>query len=155
MIELDSRVKDALIEIDFIKRYEALSNKFNNERTPTNKRLRYFDGEIVMEIIEDVGYSIGFEPKEKFFYTEKENIEKYEFSTYLGLDSGMVEFIWNIKEGEKYILGRPIGELSRNIISNDYRIKKPIFGTYEDLDEIFAVGYQLYEDFKKAMANQE
>ena len=153
MMELDIRVKKALIEIDFIKRYEALSNKFNNERTPTNKRLRYFDGELVMEIIEDLGYSIAFESKEKFFYTEKENIGKYEFSTYLDLDSGMVEFIWNLREEKKLLLGTPIGEFSRNIVSADYRIKKPIFGTYEDLDEIFAVGYQIYEDFKKAMAN--
>ena len=29
MIELNSKIKEALIEIDFIKRYEEVSNKFN------------------------------------------------------------------------------------------------------------------------------
>jgi len=33
-----------------------------------SERLRHIDGEIVMGIIADLGYSSGFEPKEKFFY---------------------------------------------------------------------------------------
>ena len=51
MIELNSKIKEALIEIDFIKRYEEVSNKFNAERTPSKSRLVYIDGEEVMEII--------------------------------------------------------------------------------------------------------
>ena len=39
MIELNSKIKNALIKIDFIKRYEELSNKFNAERTPSSNRL--------------------------------------------------------------------------------------------------------------------
>ena len=56
MIELNSKIKEALIEIDFIKRYEEVSNKFNAERTPSKSRLVYIDGEEVMEIIQDLGY---------------------------------------------------------------------------------------------------
>ena len=48
MIELNSKIKNALIKIDFIKRYEELSNKFNAERTPSSNRLVYIDGEEVM-----------------------------------------------------------------------------------------------------------
>ena len=51
MIELNSKVKDALIKIDFIRRYEELSNKFNVERTPVGKRLVYIDGEIFPECV--------------------------------------------------------------------------------------------------------
>lgn len=40
MIELNSKIKNALIKIDFIKRYEELSNKFNAERTPSSNRLK-------------------------------------------------------------------------------------------------------------------
>ena len=36
MIELNSKIKEALIEIDFIKRYEEVSNKFNAERTDSS-----------------------------------------------------------------------------------------------------------------------
>ena len=34
MIELNSKIKDALIKMEFIKQYENLTNKFNAERTP-------------------------------------------------------------------------------------------------------------------------
>lgn len=37
------------------------------------------------------------------------------------------------------------------MIAPNYKIKKPIFGTYEDLDEIVESVFKLFEDFKKAM----
>ena len=40
---------------------------------------------------------------------------------------------------------------SRLMIAPNYKIKKPIFGTYEDLDEIVESVFKLFEDFKKAM----
>ena len=49
MIELNSKIKNALIKIDFIKRYEELSSTFNAERIPSSNRLVYIDGEEVME----------------------------------------------------------------------------------------------------------
>ena len=52
MIELNSKIKNALIKIDFIKRYEELSNKFNAERTPSSNRLVYIEGKEVMETIQ-------------------------------------------------------------------------------------------------------
>lgn len=51
MIELNSKIKNALIKIGFIERYEELSNKFNAKRTPSSNRLAYIDSEEVMEII--------------------------------------------------------------------------------------------------------
>jgi len=51
MIELSHKIKEALIKIDFIKRYEEISKKYNVDRTPSSKRLVYLDGEEVMEII--------------------------------------------------------------------------------------------------------
>lgn len=42
MIELNSKIKEALIEIDFIKRYEEVSNKFNAERTPSKKSISIY-----------------------------------------------------------------------------------------------------------------
>ena len=59
--------------------------------------------------------------------------------------------VWIVKEDNMLILGLPIGEFSRIIFSPDYRIKKPIFGTYEDLDEIFCAGFQMFEDFKRTL----
>lgn len=38
MIELNPIIKDALLKIKFIKRYEELSGNFNAERTPSSER---------------------------------------------------------------------------------------------------------------------
>ena len=32
----------------------------------------------------------------------------------------------------------------------NYRIKKPVFGTYEDLEDILKTAFGMYEDFKLA-----
>ena len=61
MIELNSKIKNALIKIGFIERYEELSNKFNAKRTPSSNRLAYIDSEEVMETIQDLGYSPVFD----------------------------------------------------------------------------------------------
>ncbi len=36
-------------------------------------------------------------------------------------------------------------------LNGQWSNQKPIFSTYEDLDEIFRIGFELYEDFKKAL----
>ena len=77
MLQLNPKIKKALIEIDFVRRYEKLSNSFNDEKTPMNERLRYIDGEIIFDIIEKLGYSVSFNSKEKFFYTKDEQLGDY------------------------------------------------------------------------------
>ena len=151
MIEIKPEIKKALLSIDFFKRYEHLSKNFDERKTPGKERLRYFDGEIIMESINHLGYTVEFEPKEKFFIVKDKQIENYSFSIHVILDGGMVDMVWIVKEDNMLILGLPIGEFSRIIFSPDYRIKKPIFGTYEDLDEIFSISFQMFEDFKQAL----
>lgn len=38
----------------------------------------------------------------------------------------------------------------RRLIDINYRIKKPVFGTYEDLEDIWKTAFEMYEDFKTA-----
>ena len=136
MICLPSDVKTALEKTNFIKRYEMLSNTFNGERTPLNERLRYIDGEIVLDSLAQLGYKAHFESKEKYFWIEEVQIGTYTFSGNMILDGGLVDIVWIVKENGNLILGLPIGEYSRLMIAPNYKIKKPIFGTYEDLDDI-------------------
>ena len=42
MIELNPKINKALLDINFIKRYEYLSNDFNNMKTPSKERVYYF-----------------------------------------------------------------------------------------------------------------
>ena len=39
MIELNPKIKKALNEIDFVKRYESLSKRYNNPDITSNDRL--------------------------------------------------------------------------------------------------------------------
>lgn len=149
MISLNPRVKEALKKIDFIQRYQNLSNIYNDVKTPTNERLRYIDGEIIMDSIKELGYNVEFEPKEKFFKIHEINHGNYVFGCHIILYNGMVDLVWIVREQESILLGLPLSEYSRLIINPQYRIKKPIFGTYEDLDEILRVNFDMFEDFKK------
>ena len=151
MISLHSKVKAALEKIDFIKRYEQVSNTYNKEKTPMRERLIYLDGEIVLDSFAQLGYNAYFESKEKYFWIEEVKIGTYTFSSNIILDRGMVDIVWIVREGGNLILGLPIGEYSRLMIAPDYKIAKPIFGTYEDLDEILKSVFNLFEDFKKAL----
>ncbi len=43
MIELNFKIKNALIKMNFIDRYEELSKRFSGERMPLNERLAYVE----------------------------------------------------------------------------------------------------------------
>lgn len=151
MIILNSKVKNALSKIDFISRYEKLSSHFNADRTPTENRLIYVDGEEVMEMIRNLGYSPQFNTKEKFYKIEEETIEEFTFGVHIILWEGTVDLVWIVKENGILLLGAPWGTYSRRLIDVNYRIKKPVIGTYDDLEDILKTAFGMYEDFKNAL----
>lgn len=152
-MKLDPRVQKALFEIHFIQQYEKLSNSFDSKRTPRNERLRYLDLETTMDCITKLGYTASFNGKEKFFKMKDQQVGQYKFRMHIALDAGMVELIWVVMENAEIILGDPVGIFSQLMIHPDYRIMDPIFGTYEDLDEIFRIGFKMFENFKEALVN--
>lgn len=153
MIELNSKIKNALIKIDFIKRYEALSNKFNAEKTHSTNRLVYLDGEEIMETIQDLGYCPMFDAKEKFYKIKEEQIGKFTFGVHIILQGGMADLVWVVRENGELLLGAPWGTCARRLIDSSYRVKKPIFGNYEDLEEILKITFSMYEDFKRVLTS--
>ena len=56
MIELHIKIKNALLKMDFIRRYEELSAHFSSERTPSSERLVYVEREYNQEfrVLSDV-----------------------------------------------------------------------------------------------------
>lgn len=151
MAEMNPKIKDALLKINFVERYEKLSARFSVARTPVNDRLIYIDGEEVMEMIRAAGYSPRFNTKEKFYKIEEEHIEKYSFGIHIILRDGRVELVWAGKENGALLLGAPWGTYSRRLIDANYRIKPPVFGTYEELEAILKIVFEMYEDFKNAL----
>lgn len=150
-MELNDKIKNALIAMEFVKRYEDLSNAFNSERTPSDKRLNYIDGEEVKDAIRSMGYAPKFDTQEKFFKIQEEQMGAYTFGVHIILRDGTVELVWVVRENGTVLLGSPWGTYAKRLIEPSYRIKKPIFGTYEDLDEILRIAFTMYEDFKCVM----
>ena len=150
MITLNPKVKEALEKIDFITRYENLSSHFSADRTPIENRIIYIDGEEVMEMIKNLGYSPQFNAKEKFYKIKEERIGKFVFGVHIILWDGIVDLVWIVKENGVLLLGAPWGTYSRRLVDVNYRIKKPVFGTYEDLEDILKITFRMYEDFKNA-----
>lgn len=150
-MELNPKIKDSLIKMNFISRYEELSNSYNSERTPSENRLIYIDGKEVMDMIEERGYIPKFDSKEKFYKIQEEHVDKYTFTVHYILRDGMVDIVWVVKENEELILGAPWGTYSRRLLNSSYRIKKPVFGSYEDLEDIIEKTFCMYEDFKNIL----
>lgn len=153
MIELNDKVRHALINMDFIKRYEELSVRFSGERTPSNERLEYVDFDEVIEILLGFGHPSRFDKKEKFFKIKEERVVAFTFGFHIILRDGMADFVWVVRENGELLLGAPWGTYSRRLVDVNYKIKKPVFGTYEDLEEILQTAFEMYEDFKKALIN--
>lgn len=150
-MELNEIIKKALIKIDFVKRYEKLSETFDSARTPESEMLEHIDGEEIMEMIQALGYNPGFDSRGKFFKIKQEKSGVYTFGFNIILRYGVAELVWVVKRGKEVLLGSPWGTYSERLIDKDYKILSPIFGTYEDLEEIFKTAFEMYEDFKKAV----
>lgn len=148
-MQLSPSIKQALIGIDFVKRYEALSKEYNEDRTPDNKRLDIIDGELIMDIISSLGYQPSFSAREKFFKIKKEKFQEYSFGFHIAMSYGMVEFVWVVEQGETVLLGSPWSIYSRLLINPDYRIKMPVCGDYDELEDILTKAFRMYEDFKE------
>ncbi|MBP2623834.1 hypothetical protein [Streptococcus oricebi] len=149
-MELNPIVKQALIDIDFVGRYEKLSEEYNEARTPDNKRLDIIDGELIMDIISNLGYQPSFNAREKFFKIKKEKIQDYSFGFHIAMSYGMVELIWVVEQGKDVLLGSPWSVYSRRLINPDYRIKMPVCGDYDELEDVLMKAFKMYEDFKNA-----
>ena len=148
MAELTPKIKDALLKINFVERYKKLSSQFSAARTPADDRLIYMDGEEVMEMIRAAGYSPQFNTKEKFYKIEEEHIGNYSFGVHIILRNGIVDLVWVVREGGVLLLGSPWGTYSRRLIDANYRIKKPVFGTYTDLETILKINIFLKNKIK-------
>lgn len=152
MIRMNPRIADALIKIDFIRRYEELSHRFSAAKMPAVNQLERIDRKKVLGAIEKQGYSAKYYAKEKFFQIQ-EQIENMTFAVHIRFHSGRVEMIWVVRDNGELLLGRPWFEYSCELIDIDYVIKSAYAGTYETLDEILEITFGMYEDFKQAVLN--
>ena len=149
-MKLDTRIKQALIEINFIERYEKLSTYYSQKRTPKGQELDYFDGDFLMEIVELLGYKAQYDKRERFFHIDLEEIGHFRFGFHFAFERGRLELIWVIFEGDKAIMGSPFASYAKWLISRDYIILDPVISDYVDFRDVMKIAFEMYEDFKQA-----
>ena len=149
-MKLDARVEQALIEINFVERYENISKKYHRERTPKGQELDYFDGDFLMEIVELLGYKAQYDKRERFFHIDLEEIGNFRFGFHFAFERGRLELIWVIYEGNKAIMGSPFASYAKWLISRDYIILDPVISDYVDFRDVMKIAFDMYEDFKQA-----
>ena len=149
-MELNPIVKEALVNIDFIERYQRLSNEFSDEKIPSEKRLVNVDKTEVFRILNKLGYEASYDSRERFFKIKEERIGKYSFGFYMIL-RGYADLIWVIREDDQVLLGAPWGTYSKRMLDPEQKIKHPFYGTYDDLEQILTTAFEMYKDFKKAI----
>ncbi|MBC1492632.1 hypothetical protein [Listeria booriae] len=150
-IELKPEIKNALLGMNFVEQYEKLSREYSAERIGSNNRLIYCDMDEVIEIIEALGYAVSFDKQEKFFKIVEDVRRDMNFGFNISLDSGMVDFVWIVKRDGELRLGSPWSIYSRLLVDTEYRIKKPVFSNYEDLEKILKEAFKMYEEFKSIL----
>ena len=141
-MELNEKIKSALINIDFSKRYSELVSKFSFNYDEVLER---YDNNIIIDMLNEYGYNAKYDKREDFFYIkEKNDIYTYQFN--MSFRYGAIEFIWALWEGDKLLTGSTWNSLKR-LLDGD-RIKLANFRNYEDLKSILKESLKLYEDFK-------
>ena len=106
-MKIDERILEALKVINFVERYEQLSNYYSKDRTPEGQELDYFDGDFLMEIVESLGYDVQYDKRERFFHINLQQVENFRFGFHFVFEHGRLELIWVIYEGDKVIMGSP------------------------------------------------
>ncbi|KXT70276.1 hypothetical protein SGODD07_01572 [Streptococcus gordonii] len=149
-MKIDERILQALKAINFVERYEKLSDYYSQERTPEGEELDYFDGDFLMEIVELLGYKVKYDKREHFFHIDLETVGNFRFGFHFTFERGRLELIWVIYEGDKAILGSPFASYAKWLISRDYIILKPVISSYDDFEDVMKTAFEMYEDFKQA-----
>lgn len=148
-MDIDKNIKIALERMNFTKRYQLLSDHYNELRTPVENELIYIDGQEVMNMIQELGYIPIFDDKEKFYRIKEEKVDDFTFGVHVIIRDGRIDFVWIVKEKNVVLLGLSWGSYSRILVDSDYIIKRPVIGDYDDIEDILKISFEMYEDFKK------
>lgn len=143
-MELNTKVKSALENINFSERHKKLASKFNFNET---ELFENYNNEIILEILNELGYKAKYTKREDFFSIKSKEKKGYKFEFNMSFKYGVVEFIWAMWKNENIIksLG-PWDVIQRLLDGNKYNTIK--FRNYDDLKVILQEGLNLYDDFK-------
>ncbi|EKQ54368.1 MULTISPECIES: hypothetical protein [unclassified Clostridium] len=146
-MEFKSEVMEVLLKINFSERAKKLAGKhsIDSKDAPEN-----YDTEEVIKIFSELGYDAKFNKKENFFkVTEK--LTQYRVQCHISVKYSYVEIGWYLFKDNKFYEGDVWSAMKKALEGDDEQLMKPEFHSYEELKEILAEAFEMYEDFKREL----
>ncbi|MBO4616439.1 MAG: hypothetical protein J5717_03745 [Lachnospiraceae bacterium] len=151
MPEIRQDILDALISIQFVDKYQQLSQKFS-KRTDNLK----IQKKEIFEIIEKLGYEPHYFASESFYYISNQIYDRYAFSIKLVIRRGSIEIIMDLSEDKKGLMGSSWGAISRKIVQDrNFSIMLPHCNSMEEMKMALADIFGIYEEFKSAFLKRK
>lgn len=148
-MELEPKVKTALVNIEFSKKYSGLLKKFDFN---DSELFENYDNSIIFKILSDFGYNAKYNKREDFFFIN-DQVGIYKFQFNMSFKYGTTEFIWAVWENNTLLEGSPWHLLKKLI---DGKTAKSFdFRNYEDLKNILNESLKMYEEFKEQIIMQD
>jgi len=145
-MDIDKRLMLVLQEIDFANRYKLLCEKHSD----FDNRLVKYDKTIINEIYARNGLKTDYVVSENFFKTI-ENVGDFTIHFHSIPYNGFIQFLFSVRLGEEKVsIGLGVWEsITRKLLN--LKVKKPLFTSIEELEEILSEAISIYEDFKKGL----
>lgn len=135
-----------LQEINFASRYKEICEKHSDFDNSMNDHNRYF----IKDYLESKKIKVAYVKSESFFKIV-ENIGGLEVQFNIIPKRGFLQFVWDVKKGgERLNLGWGMWESITRELEN-IEVKKPLFTSIEELEEILSEAFSIYDDFKKSL----
>ncbi|APU11804.1 hypothetical protein A5M85_16405 [Cellulophaga lytica] len=148
-MNINIKLVPILQKIQFASRYFELCRKHSDFEGAIDD----YDKTVIKRTLENKGLKISYVKSEKF-YKSIEKIGDLSIQFNIIPKRGFVQFVLDVKQGnERLNLGFGMWEsITRELDSIE--VKKPLFGSIEELQEILDEAFNIYEDFKTELKNQ-
>ena len=143
---LHQKIEQTLIDIDFVSKYQELSDNFRNTQTDYQ-----YTTDQILSIGKENDLSLKAFKGEQYF-TDYERCGETEFRFGLTIKHNIIEFDVSIENKAHNISsGGSYGLLVQLLTDWTKTIRKPGFNTYKEMKELIKEGIMLYKDIKFAV----
>jgi hypothetical protein len=144
MLTLNPEIRSILEEVNFVERYETLSNlsRENSDNFP----LEQLSVEEAKQMIAQFGYLVCYDKNERFFKVEQLNMSKqYQLNLHIAISQTRVELIWECRYNDKVLLGLPWGACMRQLTTHERRVAPPRFSDRDNLEIVLKEAFGIFD----------
>ncbi|RED94073.1 hypothetical protein [Marinoscillum furvescens] len=142
---LQGEIEQILKDIDFISRYDNMSNRYNKRDESFNCQ-----NDSVLQIAKKIGHPINYSKSKEFYLEEDLSGFKLKFGFTIRFNS--FDFgLSVIHEGRDIKSSAPWGFLVQLMTEGEKKVSKAMFKGYDDIESILQEAFSIYDDFKKGI----